>query len=76
MPNPFRNQATLQLEGLKNSDNLELEIFNLSGQRIQYLNNSQNAQFQISRGEMSQGIYLFSVKQGNKVVARGKMVVE
>lgn len=76
IPNPFRNQATLQLEGLENTDNLELEIFNLSGQRVQYLNNSQNAQFQISRGEMSQGIYFFSVKQGNKVVARGKMVVE
>jgi len=76
LPNPFRNQATLQLEGLENTDNLELEIFNLSGQRIQYLNNSQNAQFQISRGEMSQGIYFFSVRQGAKFVARGKMVVE
>jgi uncharacterized repeat protein (TIGR01451 family) len=76
IPNPFRNQATLQLEGLENTDNLELEIFNLSGQLIQYLNNSQNGQFQLSRGEMGQGIYLFSVRQGNKVVARGKMVVE
>ncbi len=76
IPNPFRNQATLQLEGLENTDNLELEIFNLSGQRIQYLNNSQNGQFELSRGEMSQGIYFFSIRQNGKVVARGKMVVE
>jgi hypothetical protein len=76
IPNPFRNQATLQLEGLENTENLELEIFNLNGQRIQFLNNSQNGQFQLSRGEMTQGIYFFSVRQNGKVVARGKMVVE
>jgi uncharacterized repeat protein (TIGR01451 family) len=76
IPNPFQNHAFLQLEGLENNSDLELEIFNISGQRIQYLNNSQNAQFYIDRGDMSQGIYLFSVKQGNKVVARGKMIVD
>jgi hypothetical protein len=76
IPNPFSNTAQLKLEGLENTENLELEIFNLSGQRMQFLNNSQNGQFQISRGEMSQGIYIFSVRQNGKVLARGKMVVE
>jgi uncharacterized delta-60 repeat protein/uncharacterized repeat protein (TIGR01451 family) len=76
IPNPFSNTAQLKLEGLENTDYLELEIFNLSGQRMQFLNNSQNGQFQLSRGEMSQGIYFFSVRQNGKVVARGKMVVE
>jgi uncharacterized repeat protein (TIGR01451 family) len=76
IPNPFSNTAQLKLEGLENTENLELEIFNLNGQRMQFLNNSLNGQFQISRGEMSQGIYFFSVRQNGKVVARGKMVVE
>jgi hypothetical protein len=76
IPNPFSNQAILKLEGLGNTDNLELEIFNLSGQRMQYLNNFQNGQFQLTRGEMSQGIYFFSVRQNGNVLARGKMVVE
>jgi hypothetical protein len=76
IPNPFNNTAQLKLEGLENTDNLELEIFNLNGQRLEYLNNSQNGQFQLSRGEMTQGIYFFSVRQNGKVVARGKMVVE
>jgi uncharacterized delta-60 repeat protein/uncharacterized repeat protein (TIGR01451 family) len=76
IPNPFSNTAQLKLEGLENTENLELEIFNLNGQRIQFLNNSQNGQFQLSRGEMSQGIYFLSVRQNGKVVARGKMVVE
>jgi uncharacterized repeat protein (TIGR01451 family) len=76
IPNPFNNTAQLKLEGLEYTDNLELEIFNLNGQRIQFLNNSQNGQFQLSKGEMSQGIYFFSVHQNGKVVARGKMVVE
>jgi uncharacterized delta-60 repeat protein len=76
IPNPFNNTAQLILEGLENSENLELEIYNLNGQRIQFLNDTQNGQFQLSRGEMSQGIYFFSVQQNGKVVARGKMVVE
>jgi uncharacterized delta-60 repeat protein/uncharacterized repeat protein (TIGR01451 family) len=76
IPNPFNNTAQLKLEGLEYTDNLELEIFNLNGQRMQFLNNSQNGQFQLSRGEMSQGIYFFSVRQNGKVVARGKMIVE
>jgi hypothetical protein len=76
IPNPFSNTALLKLEGLEYTDNLELEIYNLNGQRIQFLNDTQNGQFQLSRGEMSQGIYFFSVRQNGKVVARGKMVVE
>ena len=76
IPNPFHDQAILALEGLENTENLELEIFNISGQRVQNLNNSQNAQFQLRRGEMSQGIYFFSIRQGGKIVARGKMVVK
>jgi uncharacterized repeat protein (TIGR01451 family) len=76
IPNPFNNTAQLKLEGLENTENLELEIFNLNGQRMQFLNNSQNGQFQLTRGEMGQGIYFFSVHQNGKVVARGKMVVE
>jgi hypothetical protein len=76
IPNPFSKTAQLKLEGLENTENLELEIFSLNGQRIQILNNSQNGQFQLSKGEMSQGIYFFSVRQNGKVVVRGKMVVE
>jgi hypothetical protein len=76
IPNTFSNTALIKLDGLENSDNLELEIYNLNGQRMQFLNNSQNGQFQLSRGELNQGIYFFSVRQNGKVVARGKMVVE
>jgi uncharacterized repeat protein (TIGR01451 family) len=76
IPNPFSNNALLQVEGLDNNENLELEIFSLNGQRIQQLSNSQNGQFNLSKGEMTQGIYIFTVKQGDKIVARGKMVVE
>jgi uncharacterized repeat protein (TIGR01451 family) len=76
IPNPFRNSTLLKLEGLQNTDNLELEIFNLNGQRLQYQNNSQNGQFQLSRGDMNQGIYFFNVKQNGKVVARGKMIID
>jgi uncharacterized delta-60 repeat protein/uncharacterized repeat protein (TIGR01451 family) len=76
IPNPFSSSALLKLEGLENTENLVLEIFSLNGQRIQYLNNSQNGQFQLSRSEMVQGIYFFTIRQKGLVVARGKMVVE
>jgi uncharacterized repeat protein (TIGR01451 family) len=73
-PNPFKDFTTIKITGL-NDDVLKLNIINLLGEVV-YSENSTANVFNISRGNLPSGIYLFEVKQQDKVIGKGKMIAE
>lgn len=75
MPNPFQDQATLQVEGLIGNQPLHLQVFNVMGQQVFYQQSHQN-RFTVQRGHLETGIYLFRIVQEGQVKATGKFMVD
>ncbi len=76
IPNPLSTTASIQIEGLENYENLSLEIFNLSGQKLFNTTNNRQNSFEITKNDLAQGIYIFNIIQDKKIIAKGKLVVQ
>ncbi|MCE9538992.1 MAG: T9SS type A sorting domain-containing protein, partial [Bacteroidetes bacterium] len=75
-PNPFVSETTISFNTeLKNA---ELKIFNIFGQEIKELNfKLKNVQrITINRNGLIPGLYFYKIKEENKPVATGKLIVE
>ena len=76
IPNPLSTTASIQIEGLENYENLSLEIFKLSGQKLFNTTNNRQNSFEITKNDLAQGIYIFNIIQDKKIIAKGKLVVQ
>ena len=74
-PNPFTNQATLILPEGKIFQNGMLKMFSLTGQCVRVISGINSGMVSISRDGLPPGIYIYSVEDQNKVLYRGKMIV-
>ena len=75
IPNPFTTQAIIQISGIENYEGLIFDLYNLNGKKVlKSLNNTDNY-FEISKNDLSPGIYIFNIVQNNKIIARGKLVI-
>jgi hypothetical protein len=74
-PNPFREktQIIVEAERLKNP---VLLLMNIEGQLIKTISSNNNSTFDIYREDLSNGMYLFKIMQGNDEVANGKVLVQ
>lgn len=75
IPNPFSQTATIEIEGLENYNNLSFEMYNLFGQTFRASQLPDDSRFEIERGDLPGGVYFFQLKQNNRVISNGKMVV-
>jgi Secretion system C-terminal sorting domain len=73
-PNPFSDYTHFEVIGAP-QDNLQLEVFDLWGKKIKSLDFDQN-QLDFERGNLDNGIYLFNIRQQNRIVQSGKIVVQ
>lgn len=73
-PNPLRDYAVLQLEGIE-ADNFQLLVFNLQGQLLRTEAFSGD-QYEFTRGQLSNGTYLFQVQSNGQWIASGKLIVQ
>ncbi|MCF8227487.1 MAG: T9SS type A sorting domain-containing protein [Bacteroidales bacterium] len=77
-PNPFSSSTTIDLS-LDAEASLSLEIFNMTGQKIMEVDkgkvNAGKHQFMIDAGELSKGVYFYTVKANGAKVTR-KMIIE
>lgn len=75
-PNPFVSETTISLNTeLKNA---ELKIFNTLGQEIKEQNfKLQNVKrITIKRNDLISGLYFYTIKEENRPVATGKLIIE
>lgn len=74
-PNPFREktQIIVEAELLKNP---VLLLMNVEGKIIKTILSSNNNTFDIYREDLTNGMYLFKIMQGNDEVANGKVMLQ
>lgn len=74
-PNPFSDATWLEVKGLEPFTSLHLQVFDLQG-KLQLEMDSASSSFQLQRGQLPKGIYLFNIAQAGKSVGTGKLVVQ
>ncbi len=71
-PNPAQNKLTIEM--LFDTRNAELNIFNLAGQIVESYSNINSRQISIETAELTNGLYIFTLKNGDKQV-NGKFII-
>jgi uncharacterized repeat protein (TIGR01451 family) len=75
MPNPFNQQTILEVKGLAHNAGLRLEVYDLRGNVVRTME-SENAFFQLKKGDWPSGIYLFKITQNGRLIGNGKLMAE
>ncbi|MBL4654877.1 MAG: T9SS type A sorting domain-containing protein [Bacteroidia bacterium] len=75
-PNPFHYSTTLLLDSRLNIKNLTFEIYNTLGQKVKEIKQITNRQIVIKRGKLSQGLYIYLLKNNVQAIGRGKIIIE
>ena len=74
-PNPFSDAAVLEVKGLHQNTPLHLQVIDLQG-KLQVEMDSNNSIFQLNKGSLPTGVYLFNISQAGKIVGTGKLIVQ
>ena len=74
-PNPFIQNTTLEFENLNNNDHF-LDIYDSKGLFVNTIKNSTKNRFDINRNNLNSGLYLYILRDGENVVAKGKFIVQ
>jgi len=77
-PNPFNNATTLYLQRDDNSKPIELTftLYNILGKEVKRIEGISADQFQVQRGNLRNGIYIYKIRQDEEVIDIGKVVVK
>jgi len=74
-PNPFSDAAILEVKGLHQNTPLHLQVFDLQG-KLQLEMDSDGTIFQLKKGGLPTGVYLFKIDQKGKSVGAGKLIIQ
>ena len=74
-PNPFSDAAILEVKGLRLNTPLRLQVFELQG-KLQMEMDSDGPVFQLKKGTLLTGVYLFKIDQKGKSVGAGKLIIQ
>jgi len=74
-PNPFSDAAILEVKGLRQNSSLHLQVFDLQG-KLQMQMDSEGPIFQLKKGGLPTGVYLFKIDQKGKSVGAGKLIIQ
>ncbi len=73
-PNPFGQQTTITVIGAS-YEKLNLVVFDLAGRVMDNISVSNTYQIAYDRGNLSAGMYLYSLKGDGKIIGSGKIVI-
>lgn len=74
-PNPMKEVALLLIEGMAESQELRLEIMDMNGRVVQ-AKSSTTSSFDIYKGELNEGIFIYKIISPQGIVAVGKFIVQ
>ncbi len=72
-PNPFTTQTTIQVQGLQ-TQNAQLHLYHSNGKHLK-TQTLENSETQLMAGDLSAGLYFFTITSDGQTVSRGKVVV-
>ncbi len=73
-PNPFSDYTTIQLSGAQGE--FDFRLVNLLGEEVTSVKLRSGELFRLYRNKLSSGLYLFEIKQHERLLQRGKIVAE
>ncbi|MCH2043618.1 MAG: T9SS type A sorting domain-containing protein [Saprospiraceae bacterium] len=74
-PNPFYDQATIEVEGYDPSKTLDLYIYDNLRRLLRHMTTENQHQFKLERRELNRGIYFYQIQEGSKTVDSGKIIL-
>ncbi|HEU4717892.1 MAG TPA: T9SS type A sorting domain-containing protein [Bacteroidia bacterium] len=74
-PNPFSDQATLDISKL-NIDHARLEIYDMLGNKVRVMDDITGDKVVIDREGLPSGVYFYYLMNGNALAAEGKISVQ
>lgn len=73
-PNPFQEQATLEVIG-RDYQELQLKVFDIMG-RVVLQDLSTSNKIQLQKGNLSQGVYIYQLEGDGELINTGKLIVK
>jgi hypothetical protein len=77
-PNPFETEAVIKLDNIKSDGDIVVSITDALGREVRQINvqgTAGNMEIPLKRGELSEGIYLYSVRSNGNILGSGKLVI-
>lgn len=74
-PNPFSQYATVQIEG-PIADRFMFRLYDATGKMVQIREIEGQREFQIERGNLLQGMYLYQIESEGKLIDAGKLLIK
>ena len=75
-PNPFKTFFTIKIDSNEVLSNANLSIFDLIGNKVEDVNGLYQNEFLIDRKNLKSGMYIYYVKQNDKLISKGKIIAE
>lgn len=75
-PNPIVTSATVCVTNQKVHSPFQFFIYDLTGKKIFSMENIFSQQFQIERGKIPSGVYLYELSNEKKIIGTGKLIIE
>ncbi len=73
-PNPFSDMAIVLTDGIKFP--YDFELMDIAGRHIKTFTSISTNQFQLNRGGLSAGIYLYGIYTDHKPLAYGRLIIQ
>lgn len=74
-PNPFSESTIIEVEGAK-YDNLELNVFDVTGKVVVQKRISSANKVELLRGNLRTGVYFYQLKSATKIISTGKIMAQ
>lgn len=74
-PNPFRGQATIEVDGA-DFNQLDLKVYDLSGRLVRSQSIYHYNKFTLNSNGLSNGSYIFEIRSNSQTIGRGKLLVQ
>ena len=74
-PNPFADEATLEVKGLRKNAPLQLQVFDSQGTVVREME-TPGTFFTLKKGNWPAGVYFFVIRQEGKLVGSGKLAAK
>ena len=73
-PNPFIDNTTIVVDGLK--EKFDFSLYDVTGRLKKIIPSIDTNRFELQRGDLSSGIYMFKISTSTNQVAYGKLVID
>jgi uncharacterized repeat protein (TIGR01451 family) len=74
-PNPFSDQTTFVITSEKLNETYSFEMTDVLGKKVKQIRTNEK-QFTVSRYDLQNGIYFYSITNSDGVVAKGKVIIK